>query len=794
MNDLRFAMRMFGQRPGVAALIVVTLGIGIAASTVVFSVADAILWHPLPFRDARRLVSLTSYDPAKKVTSRSVPLSALNAWRAKDSILEDIYTYGQDSFLLTGDGDAEELTGGVVSQGLFAALGVHPRLGRDLAVDDYRDDSEAVVVLSDTLWRRRFAAAGDILGRPLTMNDRRYTIVGVMGPGFTFPVDSDRLWIPLVANPAGLTRGNVLARLRPGVSLTHAQAVTAATTRNLVDQGVQALPEIRIGPFTRRDPETINALWVLLGAVGFLLLIAVSNAANVLLAEAVRRDAEMAVRSSLGASFGRLVRQVVTETLLVTGVAAVAATALAAAALRVAVAGMPWILTYQSLRPIALDWRAMVFTVGIATAAGLATALAPLTRARRAGSQSTLKGHAISATSHGRLRAALVVLQLAVTVVLLVAAGLLANSFVRLNRVNLGFSTTTLLRVSIGLPETQFRDKSAVDRFLDEWRRAAGRVPGVVSATISEAIPPGLIESPSATIETADRGLTEQHRIAWGDIDEGYFATLGIPLLQGRAFDARDRHDSPLAAVISVALAQQLWPGSDPIGRHFRFAPTLPWHAVIGVAGNVKNGDREVNQSFGNERAVYFARTQTTLTQRWESLIVRAAGDPKSLEHPLRELTRALNPNTPIISVETADEIVAEISGRARFVTMLMWGLAAIATLLALVGVYGAFWYAVRQRTREIGVRLALGAEPLDIVRLVLTENARVIAAGLMIGLPIALAVSRGLRSMLFDVSPADPPTLIVVSTALLAAALTASYLPARRVSRIDPTEALRHE
>ena len=794
MNDLRFALRMFGQRPGVAAMIVVTLGIGIGASTAVFSVADAILWHPLSFRDANRLVTLTSYDPAKRVTSRAVSHSALNAWRAKDSILEDIYTYGQDAFLLTGEGDAEELTGGVVSEGLFAALGVHPRLGRDLAPDDYRDGSEAVVVLSDTLWRKRFAAAGDVLGRSLTMNDRRYTVVGVMAPGFTFPMDSDRLWIPLIAAPASPTRGNVLARLRPGVSLTHAQVVTETTTRNLVDQSDQALPEIRVEAFTRRDPQTVNAVRVLLGAVGFLLLIAVSNAANVLLAEAVRRDAEMAVRLSLGASFGRLVRQVVTETLLVTGVACVAATALAAAALRLVVGGMPWILTYQSLRPIAVDSRAMAFAVGVATAAGLGTALAPMARARRVASQSALKGPAIAATSHGRLRAALVVLQLAVTVVLLVAAGLLANSFVRLNRVNLGFSTTTLLRVSIGLPETQFRDKSAMDRFLDEWRRAAGRVPGIVSATVSEAIPPGLIESASATIETADRGLTEQHRVAWGDIDEGYFATLGIPLLQGRTFDARDRHDSPLAAVISAALAQQLWPGTDPIGRHFRFAPTLPWHAVIGVAGNVKNGDYDVNQSFGNERAVYFARTQTTLTQRWESLIVRTPGDPKGLEHPLRELTRALNPNAPIISVDTADEIIAEISGRARFVTMLMWGFAAMATLLALVGVYGAFWYAVRQRTREIGVRLALGAEPLDIVRLVLAENARVIAAGLMIGLPIAVAVSRGLRSMLFDVSPADPPTLMVVSTALVAAALASSYLPARRASRVNPTEALRHE
>ena len=792
VNDLRFAVRMFARRPGVAALIVATLAVGIAASTAVFSVADAILWHPLPFRDPGRLVSLGSFDPASQSTSRAVRLSALNAWPAKDQILEDVYTYGVSAFLLTGEGDAEAVTGGVVSNGMFASLGVRPHLGRDFGANDFRRDSEPVVVLSDALWRTRFAATADIVGRPVTIDDRRRTVVGVMPPGFVFPVDSVRLWVPAVDDPARPIAGTAFARLRPGISFAQAQTTAEATTHNLLDPAGAVLREIRVMPFVRRDPKTADALFALLGAVAMLLLIAVGNAANVLLAEAVRRDAEMAVRSSLGASFGRLVRQVVTETLLVTIAAGVIAAALASVVVRLVAAGMPWMLTYQSLRPMAMDWRAIAFAIGIAAVAGLGTALAPLTRARRAIAQSSLKGSAIAATSHGRLRSALVALQLAVTVVLLVGAGLLANSFVRLNRAGPGFSTSNLITIAVELPHTQFRDKPAMDRFLDEWRQRAAQLPGVTAATVSESIPPGLGFTQGA-IETADHGVITGSKalVAEGVVDGGFFATLGIPLLQGRTFDARDTPDGPPAAVVGRAMAERLWSGGEAIGQRFRLGPALPWYTVVGVAGNVTNGS--FDQPLG-ELAAYYARGQAKQTRFFEMLVVHAAGAPARLERPLRELTRTLNPNLPVVAVETADEIIAGVNARVRFVTFLMSGLAAMATLLALVGVYGAFWCAVHQRTREIGVRLALGAAPLDIVRLVLGESARVTAAGLVIGLPIALGVSRGLRAMLFEVSPADPLTLGAVCAALITGALAASYLPARRAGRVDPTVALRHE
>ena len=791
VNDLRFAVRTFARRPGVAALIVVTLAVGIAASTAVFSVADAILWHPLPFRDPDRLVSLSSFDPVRQSTSRAIRLSALHAWRAKEQILEDVYSYGMNAFLLTGEGDAEAVTGGVVSNGMFAALGVRPHLGRDFRASDFRPDSDPVVVLSDALWHTRFAAA-DIIGRPITINDRRWTVIGVMPPGFVFPVNSVRLWTPAIDDPTRPGVFNVFARLRPGVPLVQARTTAEASTHNLVDEGGAVLPEIRITPFVGPNPQAADALFALLGAVAMLLLIAVGNAANVLLAEAVRRDTEMAVRASLGASFGRLVRQVVTETLLVTMVAAGVGAALAAVVVRLVAAGLPHILTFQSLRPMAMDWRAIAFAIGIAVAAGLGTALAPLTRARRSTVQSSLKSTAIAVTSHGRVRSALVVFQLAVTIILLVAAGLLANSFVRLNRAGPGFQTSNLITIGVQFARSQTGDKAAMDRFLDEWRQGAARVPGVMATTVAESIPPGLGFS-RGTIETADGGVFTDSKadVAEGIIDDGFFSTLGIPLLQGRTFDGHDTPASPPVAIVGRTMAERLWPNSDAIGRRFRLDPALPWYTVVGVVGNVTNGT--FDHPLGALTA-YYARAQSKGLWPFETLVVRSAGPPASLEHALRELTRSLNSNLPIVEVETADELVAGANARVRFVTFLMWGFAAIATLLALVGVYGAFWYAVRQRTREIGVRLALGAAPRDIVRLVLGESARVVAAGLVIGVPVALGVSRAIRAMLFEVSPTDPLTLAVACIGLVAGALAASYLPARRAGRVDPTVALHRD
>jgi putative ABC transport system permease protein len=391
-----------------------------------------------------------------------------------------------------------------------------------------------------------------------------------------------------------------------------------------------------------------------------------------------------------------------------------------------------------------------------------------------------------------RLRLTVVAVQLAVTAVLLVAAGLLANGFVRLNRVDVGFSPANLLTMSVDLPPTTLRTASDKAAFIDEWRRRAATVPGTIAATVSTGIPPHLGIRTGA-IETADRGVVTGTSVimAEDDVDEGFFTTLGIPLLQGRTFGAGDRANAVPVAVISHALAERLWPAADAIGRQFRVEADQPWYTTVGIVGNVKNGGFE--QPLG-DLAVYYARSQAKDTWRFQTLTVRTSGSPSRLERPLRELVRTLNPGVPVSEVETADEVIAGTNARVRFATFLMWTLAAVATTLALIGVYGAFWYSVRQRTREIGVRLALGAEPSDITWMVLTQTAVVALVGLTIGLPVALASSRLLRGLLFGVEPSDPTTFALASVVLVAAALAASYVPARRASRVDPTEALRYE
>jgi putative ABC transport system permease protein len=792
-QDARFALRLFARRPGVTALLVATLSIGIAASTVVFSVADAILWHPLPFREPGRLVGIWSYNTAQKSRTRSVPLAALNAWDTKADIFETVHAYGLGAMLLTGDGDAQGVTGGDASLGLFAALGVYPQSGRDFVAGDYRPESTPVVVLSDMLWRSRFGAAPDSVGRTIAIDGRRHTIVGVMPPGFGFPVDSVRLWVPLTADASRPARVNAIGRLRPGVSFAQAQATAEATTHGLVDGAGRALPELRVTAFMRRDPKTTNAIVALFGAVGLLLLIAVVNAANIQLAEAIRRDAEMSVRASLGASVGRLARQVVTETLLLTTGAAAIGVAISFGALRAVVAALPWMLTFQSLRPIAIDWRALLFASVTAVLVGVGTALTPIARVRRASVQSSLKGTAIAATSHGRLRSTRVAMQLAVTTVLLVAGALLANGFVRMNRADVGFSPAPLLTLAIDLPPTVLRTERAKAEFLDEWRRRAERLPGVVAATVSGgAIPPSLSYDFGA-IETADRGVVTGATtiVAVSEIDGGFFPTLGIPLLAGRTFDDGDRAGGTPVAIISRALAERLWPSGDALGRQFRIDRDGAWHMVIGIVGNVGNGGFE--QPLG-DLAAYRARAQAKNLWRFETLTVRTTGHPARVERPLRELTRALNPDVPVSDVETGDQFIAGANARVRFATFLMWALASMATALAVIGVYGAFWCSVRQRTREIGVRLALGAEPSAIVGMVLGETVLVALIGLAIGLPIAVACSRVLRGLLFGVEPTDPLTFATASVLLVASALVAGYLPARRAGCIDPTEALRHE
>ncbi len=791
MRDVRYALRRFGRYPSVAILAIGTMAIGIAASTSVFTLADAVLWHPLPFKDPERIVSLWSVQAPGLPATPRVPLASLEAWTAKADVLERVYAFSPRPGVIEA-GEPESVPVCEVSPGLLSSLGMLPISGRDFAPDDAAPGGDDVAIVSARLARTLGLEAGGP-NSTITVDGTRRNIVGVMPPGFSFPTNRAALWLPLSqeARGPGPARVTAMARLRPGVSLARARATAEVATNGLVDARGRHLASIRLAPFVEPDATTTTALCVLLGAVALLFLIAVGNASGVQLAEAVRRDAEMALRTSLGATRWRLARQVLAESLLLAGCAALAGAGLASWVISGAAPSVPSILSFQSLRPIQIDWRALTFLVLAALVAGVASALASISRIGRRDLRGSLDRAGSQSAGHTRFRSVFTVTQLAFTLVLLMGAGLLGNGFVRLMRADPGYRPAGVHLLSLDLPERWFPDKAGADSKLEEMRREVASLPDVTSATVSDSAPPDFGFMAAEAVETSDGnriGRTDDV-LGLADVDGAYFATLGIPLLSGRTFDDRDRPAGQPTTVISRSLAARLWPGRDPLGRHFR-TEGGPWLTVIGIAGDVANGG--MDQPLGT-LVMYVPRAQQARTRHRQTLIARMRSGATAAVASLRSVVRRTLPEAPIDNTETAYAAIADSNARVRFATGLMATFAAVALGLALIGVYGSFWCAVRQRTSEIGVRMALGASPQAIMNMVLSGTARLVALGALIGTPIALAGARMLRSLLFEVSPYDPVTFGLVVLALALAALAATYLPARAASRIDPLAALRH-
>jgi putative ABC transport system permease protein len=577
--------------------------------------------------------------------------------------------------------------------------------------------------------------------------------------------------------------------LRPEVSFEQAQAFTIATSGGLA--GGPSLAALRLAPFVSPLASTRATLGVLLLGVAMLFTIAIVNATTLLLAEAVRRDGELALRAALGARPWRLARLLLTETLLLAAAAAMLALLLARLLLAEVANSLSYLMVYQALRPIALDWRSVGFSIAIAIAAGSAVGLAAVARTERRAVHASLARLEQRGGRASWMQRALIVCQLSITLVLLCCAGLLAHSGVRLARADPGFDPQHLLTVGIELPRWRFPDGPTTRLLLDRLRSEAVALPGVERATLSESIPPHLSFMISR-LETDDRGpvASPGTLVATNNSDAGYLATLGIPILAGRAFGPEDVPGAPAATVISRALAELLWPGQSPLGRRFRVDPEEPWLTVVGVAGNARNGGFDSGLGLS---AVYRPVEQQPLSG-YATLVVRTSGAPEGCAPSLRATVRRLLPEAPISEVQTAYQVIGDSNQRVRFVTAVMASVAGTALLLALIGVYAAFWYAVRQRTHELGVRVALGATPRDLSRMVLGDSARLAAVALAIGGPGALAAASLLRGMLYEVSPGDPATLAAVGLLLFGLALCAALVPARHAARADPLLALRHE
>jgi putative ABC transport system permease protein len=786
-QDIRFAARFLKRNPSSSGVAIFTLALGIAGGTTIFSVVDAIVWHPLPFNDASRLARIWSVFPKEKASTTVVSTSALQAWTASDQVFDRVLPYGMGAMVVTGVPDPEAVTGALISNELFATLGVRPNIGRDFVASDFDSNHEPAVILSDKLWRREFAAMPDAVGGSMTIDQRLHHIVGVMPAGFSFPVDNIGLWVPLPNDSTRPVRGPVLGRLQPGVTVERAQTIAANTTKNLSDAGSQQLPELTVMPFVSEIPRTVSATRILLMGVGLLFAIAVANAANVRLAEGVRRDTEIAIRMSIGAGRWRVARQLLTETLLLGAIATVVAIALAWWALDLVRLGVPYLVAFQSLRPIAIDWRALIFAMSAATIAGVAASIPSMWRVYR--TPVSRIGGATAAPSARRFREVLLVGQIAIAFVLLVCAGLLGASVVRLSRQDPGYTTTNVVAINLELSGGRYPDAGRIDEFLEELVQRVRVLPGILSASAATAIPPRSSSIWHGTIETADARSqgTAPVVVQQMSVDEAFFDTLRVPVMRGRVFDARDsRRDG--GVVISASLAQRLWPGASAVNRRFRLFQNGNWLTVLGVVGDVKYGGAE--QDTGSF-ALYEPR-RPAMPSQFNFLLLRTQPGVVFDPATIRATVRQLDPDVPISSIDTADDLIADSNARIRFATWVMAGVAVVALILALGGVYGAFWCAIAERMHEMGIRIALGADQRIITSMVLRLAARLTVVGLAIGMAMAALVTGVLRGLLFGISATDPVTFTVAGAGLFLAALLATLAPARRASRANPVDALR--
>ena len=777
LRDARYALRMLASRPVTALATILVLAIAIAGSVATFCLADAILWHPVPFRDPERLVNIHGYHPAQP-DQISVLSRMLGAWSARDAVVSAVYVWSVSSSVIDLDHRVEAAGTARISPGLITELGV-PVLGRDFNAADV---GQRVAILSEEYARTHFSTPRDALGRSVRIDGEAHAIVGVAPRGFAFPLSNRSAWLPAAAGPLP-ARVRAIARIRSNLTFAQASELTETTTRDLAGRG-----GLRLTPLATATARTSQAIIVALAAMVSVLIVGVANASNLVLADTVQRGGEMAVRRALGASSFALVRQVVVELVLRSGAGAALALLMLAAFLDSIASGVPRILTYQSLRPIAVDWRALVFAAAVSAVAALAAAIAPCFQILRGDVQFALQAGAPAATPRSRMRDGLTVVQLAATLMLLAAAGVLVNGFVRLMHVNPGYDSDGLTIVMVRLPPWMDKTGAAVQRELQNLETEMRSVPGVTAASFADGMPPYMSYQGAAEIETTDGARLGgvDHPLGFATVDDGYFAALRIPLLSGSGFAAGSEIPS---VVITESLADRLWPGRDAIGRRLRLSADDPWLTVAGVAGDVRLGG--FDQPLGT-----FAAFRNLAASRapfsFQMLVVRSSVPPRSIAGPLRATVTRVLPDVPITSIQSAGELIASEHSRVRFVTELMSALGIVAIIVSMIGVAGAFWCTVNQRRREIGVRLAIGAEPHDVVMMVIAESLRVVVIAVVIGLPLAFGASLAVKPLLFEVRPTDPATVAAVVVLLICSAVAAAYLPARHASRIDPVETLR--
>jgi putative ABC transport system permease protein len=804
-QDIQYALRILGKAPGFTALVVLTLALGIGGNTAIFSLVNEALLKPLPYPDADRLVIVWENDAGKANSEKIVAAPNYLDWEKQNDVFERMAIYEFLDYNLSGEGDPEEVDGLRASSGVFDVLGVQPMMGRSFLPEEETPGKDHVVVLSYGLWQRRYQGDPSILGKTIRINQESYAVVGVMPQGFAFPSARQKLWVPIGLNEEDHHRGShsffVCARLKPSVSFE--QARTQMNTIGL--RLAKEYPDDNYGESATVMP--MRDLWVeefqqvmvtLCLAVGFVLLIASVNIANLLLARGSSRRKELAVRAALGASRARIFRQLITESILLALAGAGAGAALACGIVPLLLKIMPDSLRhlpFRDMSTIHVDMRVLLFTLGIALLTGILFGLAPALHAFGVPPGESLKeGGSRGSTAVGgrRVRDTLVVAEVALALTVLASAGLMITSMRRLLAVAPGFNPNEVIAMEISLPQKDFYGPPTRPLFCEQMEERIGQVRGVISVGAVSQLPLQGYAGRAITIEGQPEPAPDQQRGAMYSIAcPNYFHTIEIPLMEGREFTKQDSLAAPETAIINERFRELYFPNEDPIGRRFKlgaFKDTVPWRTIVGVVGDVHS--QGLDQGYKSQ--VYLPYSQAA----WPimSIVIRSESNPAALTASVRRAMDEVVPEQPVEETVTMEKVLDESVGPRRFPMLLLTGFAMVALMLTAIGVYGVVSYAVVQRTHEIGIRMALGAQAGGIYRLIVRQAMIPVGAGVVVGLGGALALSRYMQSQLYSVRATNPFVLGGAVLVLVFFAMLACVAPARRATRVDPLDALRYE
>src|SRR5437016_1778178 len=806
-KDIRFGVRSLLKRPGFTAIAIITLALGIGANTAIFSVVNALLLRPLPFKEPARLAQVWEANIKRGQNTMDVSYPNFADWRDQNQVFEQIAAYSDKTFNLTSSGEPEQIQGEIVSPSLFPLLGIKPVLGRVLLPEEDHPNKVFSAVMSERLWRRRFNSDPQIIGQTIRLNSENFTVVGVV-PNITdlfdLPADTE-VWIP-ISHSVGFNNRDghyldVLARVKPGVMRQRAQADMDRIASTLAVQypfsntehGVSLVPlqEQLVGDFRR-------ALLVLLGAVAFVLLIASANVANMLLARAASRQKEIAVRTAPGAGRFRLIRQLLTESLLLSLIGGAIGSLLALWGVYLLVAFGPADL--PRAKEVAVDGRVLVFTVAVSLLTGIVFGFIPALQASRPDLNETLKESGRSTTGsagHRRVRSLLVVSEIALSLVLLVGAGLLLRSLVKLEAVNPGFNPNNVLTMKISLRGPNYQKGAPIIAFHDQLIEKIKALPGVQAVATRSYVPIATDDgyaNLSFGIEGRLPDAANRLTAFYNAVSPDYFQTMEIAVLKGRPFEARDDRKSQSVIIINETLARRYFPGEEPIGRRMTLNDEDPkeedWATIVGIVKDTKSRARDLTASPIAEMYMPFAQQP----QSSPAPMIRTTNNPQSIAAPVRHEVQTIDKTQLVHSVRTLDSVMSEAVAAPRFRTSLLGVFAVIAVILALVGIYGVMSYAVTQRTREIGIRMALGARAADVLKLIVRNGMGPVLLGVALGLAGAIGLTRLAVSLLFGVTPTDAVTLATVTVGLVLVALISCCIPARRATKIDPLVALRYE